>query len=152
MKRDFLIDCKLCCLQRKQLDGSGAPDIYSSPAVWGCCSGLEEGVIPHHPQWQASHQTAGKVTSAQGYVVPTIQAVLLPKVRQIYKMTSKQNWWKEETNISSLKLDFHNAFISIWQLTYANFFFSPAKFSTNKLEIIHLYDVILILPLDLGFV
>lgn len=67
-------------------------------------------------------------------------------------MTSKQNWWKEETNISSLKLDFYNAFFSIWQLTYANFFFRLAKFSANKLGVTYLYDVILILPLDLGFV
>lgn len=107
---------------------------------------------PPHLQQQASRQTAGKVTIAQGYVIPAIQAVLLPKVSQIYKMTSKQNRGEEETNISSLKLDFYNAFVSMWQLAYANFFFSPAKFSTNKLGVTYLYDVILTLPLDIGFV
>lgn len=75
------------------------------------------------PAAQGSQQTAGKVTVALGYVVPTARAVLSPQVSQIYKMTSKQNWWKEETNISSLKLDFYDTFISIWQLTYANIFF-----------------------------
>lgn len=75
------------------------------------------------PAAKGSHQTAGIVTVAQGYVVPTVRAVLSPKVGQIYEMTSKQNWWKQETNISSLKLDFYDTFISIWQLTYANILF-----------------------------
>lgn len=130
----FFIDSELNCLQKKQMDfrGTGPPH-YLSIAVEHLITGILQlsgsagsgwGVrfIPHHLQQQASRQTAGKVTTAQGYVGPTILAVLLPKVRQIYKMTSKQNWWKEETNISSLKLDFYNVFVSIWQLTYANFF------------------------------
>lgn len=70
---------------------SVAPDVCNSPSGWEYRSGQEARLIPHHLQQQAPHQTAGKVTTAQGYVVPNIQAVLLPKVRQIYKMTSKQN-------------------------------------------------------------
>lgn len=141
----FLTDCQ--CLQREQLDGfyknctstlpvhcSRAPGNWNSPAVWECHSGWEARLFPHHCSKKHLPTLLGKAPLLkEGYVcaIPTTQAVLLPKVKQIHEMTSKQNWWKEETNISSLKLGSHNTLVSIRQLTYANIFCSLAKFSTN---------------------